>query len=89
MSEAEMEKGADMQTLSAKIFENCGLWKIIYYYCQRTHINCKIFFHKYQIFGIFIAYERLFPEKFQVFGDILRYLFTEISIVYNMGLQKD
>ena len=29
MSEADMEKGADAQTLSAEIFENCGNFWIV------------------------------------------------------------
>ena len=41
MSEAEMEKGADTQTLSAKFFENCGLFTVI---VEGNHMNCKNFF---------------------------------------------
>ena len=38
MTEADMEKGADAQPLSAeilKIVKTFGLWKIIYYNCRR------------------------------------------------------
>ena len=38
----DMEKGADVQTLSAEIFENCGrLFSLI---AEENHINCENFF---------------------------------------------
>ena len=60
-----MEKGADSQTLFAESFENCGnFWIMDDYlllYWNKPYKMSKILL-KYQIFGIFVAYELSFPQ---------------------------
>ena len=59
---ADMEKGADTRTLFAEIFENCGNfwivedWLLLFW--NKTYESWK-FLLKYQLFGIFVAFDSI------------------------------
>ena len=71
---ADMEKGADAQTLSAKKFEICGNFWIVenlFAYCGIKPYKFWKYLLKHQIFGIFSTYERWFPQYFNLLVEIL------------------
>ena len=81
-------------TTSLIFFSLCE--RILELWSEKSHLSCAVqwsvtisdlseiktqFLFKYQIFGIFVAYEGWIPTPFQLPVEILRNAFTEIWIV--------